>query len=148
MGKRALKRSVKQLQKLFDCLGENGGIITSKDPDGWWNLDLEVDPVGEDRKDVMICTCQKINGDFLYDPLFRLTLTMKDGKIADADILRCENMTAFGTSVIDDSGYMYLCGIREKAPESLRSLFKDFMDNVEQGPYLKDPASVKRRGEP
>lgn len=147
MGKRALKKSVKQLQRLFDCLGEKGGIIAPKDSGGWWTLDLEADSDGEDRKDVTICTYQKINGDILYDPLFRLTLTMKDGKIADADIQECENSTLFGTTVIDDSGYMYLDGIKEKAPQSLQSLFKNFMDNVEQGPYLKAPASVERRGE-
>lgn len=147
MRKRALKESVKQLQRLFDYLGENGGIITPKTPDSWWPLDLEAEPVGEDRKDVTICTYQNMNGDVMCDPLFQLTLTMKGGRIAEVDILKCENTTIFGTSVIDDSGYVYFGGIREKAPESLQSLFKSFMDNVEQGPYLKGSASVERRGE-
>ena len=61
MGKRALKKSVEQLQKLFDFLGEYGGTIETKKPENWWTLDLKVDSVEGEKKNVIIGTMITIN---------------------------------------------------------------------------------------
>lgn len=143
MGKKALKKSVEQLQQLFDFLGEYGGKIETNNPGNWWTLDLEVESVYDDKKDIIIGVFKDLNGDIMYDPEVKLTLTMKDGKIEEADIIEFSNTTIFGTSVVDAEGNIHRNGVTEKAPKGLRSLFEGFMDNmVEVGPYLKEPKNV------
>lgn len=45
MGKMATKKAAKQLQQLFDYIGEFGGVIETNKPENWWNLDLEVEQI-------------------------------------------------------------------------------------------------------
>ena len=143
MGKKALKKSVEQLQQLFDFLGEYGGSIETNNPGIWWTLDLEVECVYDEKKDILIGVFNTVNGDIMFDPQVKLTLTMKDGKIEEADIIEYSNTTIVGTSVVDAEGYIHMNGIKEKYPKGLRSLFEGFMDNmVEVGPYLKEPKNV------
>ena len=145
MGKRALKKSVEQLQQIFDVLGEYGGTIETKKPENWWTLDLEVVDIDGDKKDIMIGVFKEFNGDIMFDPQIKLTLTMGNGKVVDAEIHEFSNTTIFGTSVVDADGMLHMNGMTEKSPQGLRGLFEGFMNNmVEQGPYLKDPKKVTK----
>ncbi len=143
MGKKALRKSVEQLQKLFDFLGEYGGVIVTNEPGTWWTLDLEVEEVYDDKKDILIGVFKDLNGNIMYDPSVELTITVKDGRIEEADILEFSNTTIFGTSVVDAEGNIHMNGVTEKAPQGLSELFEGFMDNiVEVGPYLTKPKNV------
>ncbi len=145
MGKKALRKSVEQLQKLFDFLGEYGGEIETNEPGIWWTLDLEVEEVYDDKKDILIGVFTDLNGDIMYDPSVKLTIAVKDGRIEEADILEFSNTTVFGTSVVDAEGNIHMNGVTEKAPQGLRGLFEEFMDIiVEVGPYLTKPKNVTK----
>ncbi|MBO4426517.1 MAG: hypothetical protein J5776_05865 [Clostridiales bacterium] len=67
MGKMALKKSVAQLQRLFDFLGEYGGTIETNNPGEWWALDLEVESIEGAVKTIMIGTFKVINGDIFNE---------------------------------------------------------------------------------
>ena len=146
MGKKALRKSVEQLQKLFDFLGEYGGEIETNEPETWWTLDLEVEEVYDDKKDIFVGVFTDLNGrHIMYDPSVKLTITVKDGRIEKADILEFSNTTVFGTSVVDAEGNIHMNGVTEKAPQGLRGLFEEFMDIiVEVGPYLTNPQNVTK----
>ena len=77
MGIIATKKAARQLQKIFDFLGEYGGTIETKNPDNWWKPDLEVGDADEtSKRDVAIGVCNVVNGDVLFDPQFTLNLKM------------------------------------------------------------------------
>jgi hypothetical protein len=149
MGKRALKKSVEQLQKLFDFLGEYGGTIETKKPENWWTLDLEVDSVEGEKKNVIIGVYKIINGDVVFDPKFELTLTVDGDTIKDADIIREESNGLLGSSYVDENDVYHGLGGDSQANPGLRTLFEQFMNNMtEVGPYLNDPKDVKKYDKP
>ena len=145
MGKIATNQSVSHLQKIFDCLGQFGGTIETKNPDNWWTLDLEVESVDEKSKDIMIGIFESINGDAIFDPQFNLTLKMKGNKIQEAEIHNCINQTTFGITEVDSDDILYGFWGPEKSPTSLTDLFEGFMYNMaEDGPYLADPKKITK----
>ena len=145
MGKIATKKATGQLQKLFNYLGEFGGKIETKNPGTWWTLNLEVESVEENKKDVQIGVYSSINGDIIFDPLFHLSLTMDNGKITETEILDCEETTLFGRIVVDGDDMLHGDGRVKKAPCGLKRRFSSFMDNMTvNGPYLTDNKSVKK----
>ena len=145
MGKIATKKATGQLQKLFDYLGEFGGKIETKNPRTWWTLNLEVESVEENKKDVLIGVYSSINGDIIFDPLFHLSLTMDNGKIIETEILDCEETTLFGRIVVDEDDMLHGDGMIKKASCGLKRRFSSFMENMTvNGPYLTDNKSVKK----
>ena len=67
MGKKALKKSVEQLQQLFDFLGEYGGQIETYDLH--WPLNLEVKKVYDDKKEIFIEIFKNSNENHELDEL-------------------------------------------------------------------------------
>ena len=103
------------MQKIFDVLGEFGGVIETDNPRSYWPFDLEVEEIEGDIKTIQIGVFSDINGDIIYDPLFHLSLRCENGKIMEAD------------------------------PHGLQRRFSSFMDNMtERGPYLTNPKEIKR----
>lgn len=147
MGKIATKKATGQLQKLFNYLGEFGGKIETKNPGSWWTLDLEVESVEENKKDVQIGVYSSINGDIIFDPLFHLSLTMDNEKIMETEILDCEETTLFGIIVVDGDDMLHGDGRVKKASCGLKKRFSSFMDNMTvNGPYLTNNQSVEKYG--
>ncbi len=145
MGKKAAKKSIEQLQRLFDFLGEFGGTIETKTPGTWWDLDLEVEQADDTSKEIYIGVCKSVNGDLIFDPEFTLTLKMDAGKIVEAEIHNCINQTILGTTEVDSDDMLHGFGSVEKSPKGLSELFSEFMDNMtEAGPYLTDPKMVTK----
>ncbi|MCR5355780.1 MAG: hypothetical protein K6E63_00100 [Lachnospiraceae bacterium] len=145
MAKKATKKAIEQLQKIFDIVGEYGGTIKTKKPENWWDLDLEVKQVNDTSKDIMIGVFKSVNGDILFDPQFNLTLKMDGGKIVEAEIHNCINQTILGSTEIDSDDMLHGFGMTEKAPTGLRNSFSGFMNNMtEIGPYLTDPKKVTK----
>uniref|UniRef100_UPI004056ADDF hypothetical protein n=1 Tax=Acetatifactor sp. TaxID=1872090 RepID=UPI004056ADDF len=145
MAKIATKRATKQLQKIFDFLGEYGGIIETDTPDTWWNLDVEVEHKDENRKDILIGVYKSIEGDIVFDPQFQLSLKMKSGKILETEIKGCTLFMFFNIGEIDDEDMVYYFGNKEKDVYGLRRRFSSFMDNmVEYAPYLTNPKKVTK----
>lgn len=145
MGKIATKKATGQLQKIFNYLGEFGGKIETKNPGTWWTLDVEVECVAGTKKDVFIGVCSSINGDIIFDPMFRLALTMDNGKITETEILECEETTIFGTTVVDGDDMLHGFGGVEKDPYGLKKRFSNFMENMTvNGPYLTDNKSFEK----
>ena len=145
MAKKATKKAIEQLQRIFDVLGEFGGTIETKDPDTWWKLDLEVEQADDTSKDIYIGVFKIVNGDVMYDPQFSLTLKMDAGIIVEAEIHNCINQTLLGTTKIDSEDMLHGFGMVEKAPKGLRNTFSGFMENMtELGPYLSDPKKVTK----
>ena len=145
MSKYATKKATKQLQKIFDVLGEFGGVIETDDPRCYWSLDLEVEEIEGDIKTIQIGVFSDINGDIIYDPLFHLSLRCENGKIMEAEIIKCEETTLFGTCVIDNNDLIHGFGLTENDPHGLQRRFSSFMDNMtERGPYLTNPKEIKR----
>lgn len=52
MSKYATKKATEQLQKIFDVLGEFGGVIETDAPRCYWSLDLEVEEIEGDIKTI------------------------------------------------------------------------------------------------
>lgn len=145
MAKKATKKAIEQLQRIFDLLGEFGGTIETKNPDNWWELDLEVEQADNTSKDILIGVFKTVNGDVMFDPQFTLTLKMDAGKIVEAEIHNCINQTLLGTTEIDSEDMLHGFGSVEKSPKGLRNMFSGFMDNMtEFGPYLTDPKKVTK----
>lgn len=145
MGKMATKKALAQLQKLFDVLGEYGGVIETDDPGTWWNLDLEVQAIDGDEWEVMIGIFSNFNGDIIYDPQFNITVTVKDGKVDKTEIYSYYATTLFGTSMIDENDMICNQGKPKKDKEGLVKRFSQFMDNMtETDHYLTDGKIVKK----
>lgn len=143
MAKIATKKATKQLQKIFDFLGEYGGVIETDMPDTWWNLDVEVEHRTDDRKDITIGVYKSFNGDIVFDPQFQLSLKLKSGKIVETEIKGCTLYMFFDICEIDDEDMFYSFGHKEKDIYGLRRRFSSFMDNmVEFAPYLTNPKKV------
>ncbi len=145
MGKKATKKSVEQLQKFFDFLGEFGGTIETKKPENWWKFDLEVEFADDTSKDIMIGIYTTVNGDIAFDPQFTLKLKMDGNTIVDAEINNCVNQTMMGYLEVDANDMFHGMGRTEKADPGLTDLFSNFMHNItEIGPYLTDPLKVEK----
>ena len=54
MSKYATKKATEQLQKIFDVLGEFGGVIETDNPRSYWPFDLEVEEIEGDIKTIRI----------------------------------------------------------------------------------------------
>lgn len=133
MEKAATKKATRQLQQLFDFLGESGGTIKTDDPDRWWNLTLEIEGAN-----VAVGLYSFAGGDVMYDPLFHLSVEMDSGKIAEVRLRDCEETTMFGTTIVDEEDNICGLGLVEKDSRGLVQRFSDFMDTItESGPYLK-----------
>ena len=133
------------MQKIFDVLGEFGGVIETDNPRSYWPFDLEVEEIEGDIKTIQIVVFSDINGDIIYDPLFHLSLRCENGKIMEAEIIKCEETTLFGTCVIDNNDLIHGFGLTENDPHGLQRRFSSFMDNMtERGPYLTNPKEIKR----
>lgn len=145
MGKMATKKAAKQLQQLFDFLGEFGGVIETDKPENWWNLDLEVEQIEGDKKNILVGVYTSVSGDVIYDPVFRVVAREEDDKIVEVEVLECEENTVLGTSTVDGDDMIHRLGTTEKDTFGLKKRFKSFMDNMtENGPYLTEPRSVKK----
>ena len=145
MSKYATKKATEQLQKIFDVLGEFGGVIETDDPRCYWSLDLEVEEIEGDIKTIQIGVFSDINGDIIYDPHFHLSLRCENGKIMEAESVECEETTLFGTCIIDNNDLIHGFGMTENDPYGLQRRFSSFMDNMtERGPYLTNPKEIKR----
>ena len=141
----ATKESTMQLQRLFDVVGQYGGIIYTNDPGTWWPLDIEVESIEGDKKDVMIGVFSTQAGDVIYDPLFHLSITMDQERFGAVEILNCEETTFFGTTVVDNEDMIHGFGMVEKDSIGIKQRFASFMDNMtEVGPYLTNPKSVEK----
>ena len=57
MSKYATKKATEQLQKVFDVLGEFGGVIETDNPGSYWPFDLEVEEIEGDIKTIQIGVC-------------------------------------------------------------------------------------------
>lgn len=110
MSKYATKKATKQLQKIFDVLGEFGGVIETDDPRCYWSLDLEVEEIEGDIKTIQIGVFSDINGDIIYDPLFHLSLRCENGKIMETEIIECEE-TAIGESLSGEKNLVLILEI-------------------------------------
>lgn len=145
MGKMATKKAAKQLQQLFDFLGEFGGVIETNMPENWWNLDLEVEQIEGDKKNILVGVYSSVSGDVIYDPVFHVVAREEDDKIAEVEVLDCEETTVLGTSTVDGDDMIHGFGTTEKDPFGLKNRFTSFMDNMTgSGPYLTEPKSVKK----
>ena len=145
MSKYATKKATEQLQKIFDVLGEFGGVIEKDNPGSYWPFDLEVEEIEGDIKTIKIGVFSDINGDIIYDPLFHLSLRCENGKIMETEIIECEETTMFGTCIIDNDDLIHGFGLTENDPYGLQRRFSSFMDNMtERGPYLTNPKEIKR----
>lgn len=145
MGKIATKKATEQLQKIYDYLGEYGGIIKTYNPDTWWNLDLEIETEDERTKEMEIGVYSTINGDLIYDPCFELLVRMDKEKILEVEILNYTSETILGTLEICEDDMTYGDYGKEKDQYGLKRRFSSFMDNmVEEGPYLTNPKSVEK----
>lgn len=144
MGKMATKKAVKQVQKLYEFLQKKGGLIKTKNPGTWWDLDFEIQDESDDEMDIFVGICQSVNGDIMFDPAFDIRVTLDEKKkMSDVEILHYTSDTFLGTCTIDEDDMMYGFGMKEKDAYGLKKRFSSFMDNmVENGPYLKDPESV------
>lgn len=141
----ATRKATVQLQRLFDVVGQYGGTIETYDPGTWWTLDIEVECIEGDKKDVMIGIFNTQTGDVIYDPLFHLSITMDNERLGDVEILDCEETTVLGTTVVDNEDMIHGFGIVEKDETGLKQRFIRFMENMtEVGPYLTNPKSVKK----
>lgn len=149
MSKIATKKATKQLQKIFNVLGKFGGVIETNDPGTWWTLDLEVECIENDRKDVQIGIYKNLNGDIIYDPIFFLSLKTDDNdKIIEVEIHSCEETTILGTTIVDSEDFLHGFGNVEKDPHGLKRRFSSFMYGMtELGPYLTKPKKVKKYNE-
>lgn len=144
MGVLATKKAVAQLQKIFDFLGEYGGVIETNNPENWWTLDLEVESVEDSTKSVQIGIYTLKNGDATFDPLFHLILTMDKDKITSATIIDCEELSFQGVARVGEDDIIRGPGFQEKDQYGLSTRFSNFMDNMtNNGPYLTNPKSVK-----
>ena len=145
MGKIATKETTAQLQKLFDFLGEYGGIIKTNAPDNWWDLDLEVEEIENSKKRVIIGIFEVINGDVVFDPQFEVTLIVEDKIIKEAEIMSCSSNGLFGPMFVDTNDILHAMGTKEKDQFGLVKRFSVFMRNMtEVGPYLREPKEVKK----
>ena len=120
MSVRAFKKTNKNLQKLLDFLGKNGGCITTKSPGQWWKLILfacnldeilwdvgvpegelnHSDNIEEENPNIkyyMFGICQDYNGDMLYDPIFGIKILFDDNKISDTKIIGYRSDTVLGS---------------------------------------------------
>lgn len=145
MGKIATKKATKELQKIFDFLGEFGGIIETNDPGIWWKMDVEVEHADKNMKKVLIGVCKTKNGDVIFDPQFKLSLKMEHEKIIETEIIGYISQLWTGEFVIDEDDYMHWCGTKEKDEYGLKRRFSSFMDNmVVNAPYLTNPKTVTK----
>ncbi|MCR4641723.1 MAG: hypothetical protein K5697_06810 [Lachnospiraceae bacterium] len=143
MGKFASEEAIENLQKIFDFLGKYGGAITTKNPTNWWKLYVDTDLRDDGRIATQIGIHSDLNGDTIFDPIFRIAVTWEDDKIKEVEIFSCEETTVFGTSVVDADDMISMSGIREKDEYGLVERFDSFMHNMaEVGPYLRDPEKV------
>jgi len=147
MGKKAKKSSVELLQKVFDFLGRYGGVIETKNPESWWNLDVEVEFIEGENKDIQIALYKILDGgDACFDPQFLLSLTMDGDKIKSAVINEMLQRTLSGDSWIDENDIWHGMGGEQKANPGLADSFDQFMHSVAvDGPYLSDPQNVEKR---
>ena len=123
MSKYATKKATEQLQKIFDVLGEFGGVIETDDPRYYWSFDLEVEEIEGDIKTIQIGVFSDVNGDIIYDPLFHLSLRCENGKIMETEIIECEETTLFGTCIIDNNDLIHGFGLTENDPYGLQRRF-------------------------
>ncbi len=146
VGKKAKKSSVVLLQKVFDLLGRYGGEIETKNPESWWNLDVEVEFIEGENKDIQISLYKIENGDACFDPQFLISLTMDGEKIKNAVINEMSQKTMMGESWIDENDIWHGIGGEQKANPGLADSFDQFMHSVAvDGPYLSDPLKVNKR---
>ena len=149
--KKAMKKSVKKLQRIFDFLGKYGGTIKTKRPGTWWLLYVDVDNFEVEGKITsQIGVFTSINGDVIFDPEFKIQMLMDGEKIKDVDIMYYDSASVLGTFHIDGNDMccfmsMTGCSEKEKDDYGLADRFEAFLTNmVEVGPYLFDPAEVKK----
>lgn len=141
-----MKKATKQLQKIFDFLGEFGGTIETDDPGTWWKLDVEVEHADENMKNVLIGVCKTKNGDVMFDPQFTLSLKMEHERIIETEIMGYLSQTGLGDFEIDENDILYWLDVNGKDKKyGLKRRFSSFMDNmVENAPYLTNPKTVTK----
>lgn len=133
----ASKKATRQLQRVYDCLGHRSGIITTGQPNIWWNLSLEKEDLTDNISEIRIGVFRKAAGEVMYDPMFYLLAYMDGDRITAVEPRRYISETGFIDIVIDaNDRVISSCG--EKDVYGLRRRFSAFMDNVtESGPYLE-----------
>lgn len=144
MSEIATKKAARQLQKIFDKLGKYGGVIETDDP-YWWNLDVEVEQIEGNQKDILIGVYKRVRGEIMYDPEYRVTATMDGDKIMEVAIHNRFDTTIYGTTEVDGNDYFHGFGVTEKDPYGLRRRFSAFMNNMTgMGPYLRTGKIVEQ----
>ena len=137
MPRMASKKATRQLQRVYDCLGHRNGIITTGQPNIWWNLSLEKEDLTDDISEIRIGVFRKAAGEIMYDPVFYLLAYMDGDKITAVEPRRYISETGFIDIVIDANDRV-ISSRGEKDTYGLLRRFSAFMDNVtEAGPYLE-----------
>jgi len=130
------KKAAGQLQKILNKLGKFGGIIETDNPGTWWNLDVEIESISDDEKNIMIGVYKEFNGDIMFDPLFHVTAKFDEDKISEVCVNQCTEDTALGHTIVDCDNMLHGFGQVTKDPYGLKKRFCNFMDNMMIGPYL------------
>jgi len=146
------REAVNQLEKLFQRLGEYGGLIITRDP-MFWPLDLRVVKASANAKLVQLGIFEILKGKVYFDPQFTLYLTMRDNEIAKVEIKNYISETYYVSIKIDENDMAYahstLFGhvedIEEQDPFGMAARFSSFMDTLTLlGPYLRMPKPATR----
>ena len=97
----ATKKATKQLQRVYDFWGHRNGVITTDQPDRWWNLSLERENLTEHVSEFRIGVYRDLGGEIIYDPVFYLNAEMDGDRIVSANLCRYVSEIVFKTIVID-----------------------------------------------
>jgi len=137
MAKKPTKKSIEQLQKFFDLLGESGGRIITDSPETWGTLVVDRLYSPDDIKTIRIGILYVVGGNDLYNPEFCLTAKMKGNRILEAEIESYGSASLLGWLYINGDDTISGLHRKEKDPEGLQNRFSSFMEKItEQGPYL------------
>ena len=142
------KKAASQLQKIINKLGENGGIIATDTPETWWNLDVEIENISDNEKNIMIGLYMNLNDEIMFDPVFDITAIWEKNKITEVIINSCTEETVLGRTVVDDNNMIHGFGRVEKDPYGLKKRFCSFMDGITTiGPYLSTGRIIEKYDE-
>ena len=141
---KATDKAVAQLNKIFEVIGQNGGMIKTDMPRVYWTFCCEIYEETETAKTMVLYESGGDYFDYVIDPWFFVTVKFEDGKAVDVTIEEFKEWNGFGYEIVDKDGFRYgIC--KSKEPVSLRKLFSEFMNSVcEHGPYLTSPKAVYR----
>lgn len=133
----ATRKATKQLQKVFDFMGNYGGQVVGDSSEKWFRtFRLEVKGENESKKDVAIYYYYKNGDEVVCDPYFSLSLTMDGDRIAETEIIEFEHRTFCR---VLPATYNKRILKKSKVVEMFSLLMKEV---AEAGPYLSNPDAV------